>query len=237
MTEEPRQLPDEVREKYLAEARRAAAEAEKAAAEARKLTAEAEKVESELAVVHISQRKAERAEREEMTALKYFHVYNYTSAVSEATVKNCMEQLNIWHRLEPGCDIEVIFTSPGGTVIEGMVLFDYLQMLQREGHAVTTGTFGWAASMAGILLQAGTTRWMGKEAWLLIHEGSFGAAGSMGQVEDTVEWVKKVQNRILDIYAARAKVSRAFIKRNWRRKDWWLSSSECEKYGFVDQVR
>lgn len=234
---EAREVTAEERAKFAAEAEKAKAEAAKADAEARKLVAEAARVESDLSIALINQRKAERAEREELTGNRYFHLYHFMAAVSESSVKTCMEQLNIWRRLEPGCPIEIIFTSPGGSVIDGMVLYDYLQVLRRDGHEITTGALGMAASMAGILLQAGDVRWMGHEAWVLLHEGSFGAVGTVAQVEDTVEWVKKIQKRILDIFASRAKVSKSFIQGRWRRKDWWLGSDECLKYGFVDEIR
>jgi ATP-dependent protease ClpP protease subunit len=93
-----------------------------------------------------------------------------------------------------------------------------------------------AASMAGILLQAGDERVMGKETWVLLHEASFLAAGKIGEVDDTVEWVKKVQKRILAIFAGRSNLSRSQIERRWKRKDWWLSSTDCLKHGFVDKV-
>ena len=78
MSREPprieREPTPEERQKFLAEAAKATAEAEKATAEARVASAEAQKLESELAVVKIAQRKAERTEREEQTALRYFHL-------------------------------------------------------------------------------------------------------------------------------------------------------------------
>jgi len=131
----------------------------------------------------------------------------------------------------------IFFNSPGGEVVSGMNLYDFIGELRQKGHFIITATRGYAASMAGILLQAGDRRVMGKEAYLLIHEVSFSAAGSMGDVEDTVEWVKKVQNRVLDIFADRSKMSRDDIESHWKRKDWWLSSVESLEAGFVDEVK
>jgi ATP-dependent protease ClpP protease subunit len=77
---------------------------------------------------------------------------------------------------------------------------------------------------------------MGRESWLLIHEGSLGTQGSWGEVQDTIEWMKKVQERFLGIFADRSKLSKTTIKKNWSRKDWWLDSDECLKNGLVDKV-
>jgi ATP-dependent protease ClpP protease subunit len=94
-----------------------------------------------------------------------------------------------------------------------------------------------AASMAGILLQAGHQRIMGRESWLMIHEASFSASGKTGDVEDTVEWVKAMQERILNIFATRSKMTKSALKRKWTRKNWWISSDEALKLGFVDEIR
>jgi ATP-dependent protease ClpP protease subunit len=98
--------------------------------------------------------------------------------------------------------------------------------------------------MAGVLLQAGSERVMGREAWMLIHEASFLAMGKMGEVTDTVEWVKRLCERITNIFADKAatktgkspKAIKAFIKKNWTRKDWWISAEEALEYGFCDRV-
>lgn len=211
--------------------------------EARFNDAEARKAELEGLGYEIDYKK-KSFEWEAVLASDIHHkVYFFSDEVSAKSVKQTMDRLSYWHRTFPGCDIEIVFNSPGGDVVDGMALFDYIQVLRRQGHTVTTTTLGMAASMAGILLQAGDTRKMGKEAWVLIHEASFGAVGSYGEVEDRVKWVEKVQERILDIFAERAKdsgavapMSRAQIKKNWHRKDWWLSSDDCLKYGFVDEV-
>ena len=71
----------------------------------------------------------------------------------------------------------------------------------------------------------------------MIHEASFGSSGKTSEVEDRVEWVKRVQERILDIFAARSHMTKRAIKTKWARKDWWLSSDEALKAGFVDAIR
>ena len=167
----------------------------------------------------------------------YHNVYQFSSEVSGSTVSHCIERLTHWSRLQPGCDIEVIFNSPGGAVIPGMALFDFLLDLRAKGHKLTTVALGHAASMAGILLQAGTHRVMGPESWLLIHEISFMAIGKIGDVEDTTDWAKRLCERVVQIFAERSKMDATEIELRWKRKDWWLSSDECLGLGLVDEVR
>ena len=94
-----------------------------------------------------------------------------------------------------------------------------------------------AASMAGILLQAGDTRWIGQQAWLMIHRAAFGAYGKTFEIEDEVKFVKRIEERILDIFTSRSKLTRNRIKRNWERKDWWISAEEALELGLIDDVR
>jgi len=206
-------------------------------AKAEQMLAEAEKTKLETARMRISFAKEQRAEETELATNKFYHTYVFDSMVSDQSVEKCMNQLTQWMRREPGCSIEIIFYSPGGGVVAGMALFDFIQRVRKGGHHVTTMALGMAASMAGILLQAGDKRVMGKEAWVLIHEASFGAQGKIGEVEDTVEWVKRVQKRILKIFAERSNLTETQIARRWKRTDWWLSSDECLKLGIVDEVQ
>ena len=73
-----------------------------------------------------------------------------------------------------------------------MDLFDYIQELRRDGHYVTTSARGMAASMAGILLQAGGHRVMGREAQVLIREVSSFAIRKVGEIEDEVTLLKSL---------------------------------------------
>jgi ATP-dependent protease ClpP protease subunit len=116
-------------------------------------------------------------------------------------------------------------------------LFDFLQGLRAEGHKLTTGTLGMAASMAGILLQAGDVRWVGGQAWVMIHRAAFGAFGKTYEVEDEVDFVKRIEERILDIFTNRSKLTKQKIKKNWDRKDWWISPDEALELSLVDEIR
>ena len=109
--------------------------------------------------------------------------------------------------------------------------------MRFKGHKVVTGSLGMAASMAGILLQAGDVRWIGHQAWMMIHRAAFGAIGKTYEVEDEVKLVKRIEERCLDIFVSRSNLSKMKIKRNWDRKDWWIDADECLEMGLVDEVR
>jgi ATP-dependent Clp endopeptidase proteolytic subunit ClpP len=210
----------------------------------RKLNAEADHAEAEAQIARaqaiaaeIGQRDLERKESDYLAGNKFHKVYAFNDIVSSSSVGACISQLNIWSRTDPKCDIEIIFNSPGGSVVDGMALYDYFQALRRAGHKLTTVTFGMAASMAGILLQAGDVRVIGAESYVLIHEISTVAIGKIGELEDVVEFCKKIQKRVIDIFATRSNKPHSYFEKHWRRKDWWLDSSECMRIGIVDEIR
>lgn len=208
------------------------ARAELRSAEAAAIQAEAEATSAKLESEHQA-----RTWKKVLATDEYSHILRFTGPLEESSVGDAILRLSIWSRLEPGCDITVIFCSPGGEAIPGMALFDFLLELRAKGHSVTTVASGYAASMAGILLQAGTHRVMGREAYLLIHEVQGAVLGSYGELTDRMVWLDKLQDRILDIFAERSTVSKDTIRERWGRKDWWLDSKEALELGFVDEVR
>ena len=166
------------------ERRRTAAEADKVAAEALRAALDAE--ERELIL------KSRRRDHALDAADDYYHkTYWFDRQVDAATVKDCIRVLRTWDRVEPTCDITVIFNSPGGSVIHGMALFDEMVTLSQRGggqHKLTTVVRGYAASMGGILLQAGDKRVCGKESYLMIHEIAAGTGGKIGELKDDVKF-------------------------------------------------
>lgn len=227
--------------KLEAETAAALLQGQKFGAEAAYNTALARKVTADAAMAEVNMREKDRLETS-VLAQDYFHrVYTFNGSVGSQSAGQIINQLSEWHRIDQKDGtprpIEIIINSPGGSVIDGMAVFDFIKYLRRDGHHITTTTLGMAASMGGILLQAGDKRVMGKEAYVLIHEIAFGAGGKMQEVEDEVAFGKKIQKRILDILAERSSLTARQIQTRWSRKDWWLDSDEALQLGFVDEVR
>tara|TARA_Y100001973_G_C5185368_1_gene327493 strand:- start:675 stop:1466 length:792 start_codon:yes stop_codon:yes gene_type:complete len=213
------------------------AELDQKLAEIEKTKAETEKVQSESGKAYLEYEKALGSRNKDIYTDEENNVYRFSKDVSHHSVQACMTKLTEWHRADPKCHIEIIFSSPGGSIIDGFELFDFIQDLRNQGHKITTGSLGMAASMAGILLQAGDVRWIGHQAWLMIHRAAFGAIGKTYEVEDEVMLVKRIEERILDIFTSRSELSKIKIQRNWDRRDWWIDADEAVKLGLVDEVR
>lgn len=227
---------------HAAELDKFQAEADAARAQARLHLANAREAEANADLAQLGLIKAEEDERARRHSDAHHRLYQFDGAVEASSAKACMQQLRQWDRLDPECDIEVIFNSPGGSVIPGMALFDLIVRLSQRGggqHRITVGAQGMAASMAGILLQSGDHRWMGPEAVVLIHEISAGTVGKIGEMLDAVKLYETLCARVIDIFIGRAegKCSKAKFVKSWTRTDWWLTSAECLKLGFVDEIR
>lgn len=261
--EEKRELHPAEIAKNEAEARKADAEARAAEALARKTDAEARKAEAEAIEVenrapHEARRAAAWADETELNLVSlrheadranekrrkekasddHHHVYHFKGAVDNASAEKCLDQLKFWQRTEKPGKIELVFFSPGGSVLAGMALFDHILAMRQDGWHFTTVCRGYSASMAGILLQAGDERVCGPESYILIHEISSGAVGKIGELEDEVEFVKLIQRRVNDIFVSRSggKVTGAKLRSMYRRKDMWIDSDTALKLGICDRV-
>jgi ATP-dependent protease ClpP protease subunit len=213
--------------------------------EARKFAAEADQAQLVTAKYQIDYDRENHKRQKELSSDEFYHRYMFDEGVAEPSVRQCITQLSEWERMA-GSEklvIEMVIDSPGGSIFDGFHLIDYIRSMQSHGHVINTTALGMSASMAGVLLQVGTTRRMAANSMLLIHEAQFHAYGSYGNVMDEVEMVRKLHEKILSLYATRAQqakgdaaMTKAQLAKRWQRTDFWLDAIESEKYGFVDEI-
>jgi ATP-dependent protease ClpP protease subunit len=179
----------------------------------------------------------------------YAREYLFTGAIGPKSVGYCLDQLTLWHRIDEkelgDADdyrpMHIIMCSEGGEVISGFHLFDQILAYSKRGggkHKITMTVRGYAASMAGILLQAADRRVMGPSAHLLVHEVSSWAEGSMGALKDKMKWLDMMSDQVVDLYIKRAdgKIDKDRFISKWSRTDWWMSASQALELGFVDEI-
>ncbi len=165
-------------------------------------------------------------------------IYSFIGPVNIPSAQLCMDTLGQWVREDSEREIQIVFNSPGGSVMDGLALYDYMESLRNASDVkFTTIVLGTAASMAGVLLQAGDKRVMGKHAYLMIHEIQSGVIGSMSEIEDASTFTKRLQDRILDILNERSTLDRSEIKDRWERREWWLDADEALELGFCDEIQ
>ena len=197
----------------------------------RQTRAEAAAKEIELAIAEDT----ERDRQQKLGKLRHLDIFD---AIMPKNVYAWIDALEHWSRRDPGEPVTININSPGGSVTDGLALYDTILRLRRKGHKVTTRGMGMVASMASVLLQAGDERILDKRAKLLIHEGSATIRGTMsdGEMEDMQFFRKLLRDDILDIYVERSNMTKRQIEAKWKRRDWVLTADEALKYGFVDRV-
>lgn len=209
--------------------------------EKREALAKAELAEHEAALKRLERQDEERVARYNGARDDQFNVYWFDTPVNAQSAGACIGTLRTWHRLNPTAPFTVVFKSPGGNVIDGMALFDEIVTLSQRGggsHHITTVARGYAASMGGILLQAGDKRLIGKESYLLVHEVAAGTMGKIGDIKDDLKLYERMCDRVVSIFVERSegKISKSAFVKNWTRTDWWLDSADTIKYGFADEI-
>lgn len=135
---------------------------------------------------------------------------------------------------DPKKDIHVYINSPGGSVTAGMAIYDTMNFLQCD---VVTYCIGMAASMATVLLAAGTKgkRFALPNSRVMIHQPSGGASGQTAdiaiQAKEILRWRSKL-NEILSRHSGKAIEQ---IEKDSDR-DYYMSAQEALAYGIVDKV-
>jgi len=209
-----------------------AAEAEFFKMKAREAAANAEKAEIEL-----SEFKA--LALEQSTADSRNRVINFSTDVSRESISEVRDQVSKWIRQDPKTEITIIFNSPGGAVIDGLALFDYLRGVVKRGTPVVTACSGMAASMAGVLLQAGSKRVVNPNSYFLMHQVSGGggrAAKSLEEQKRDTVWTDRLNDRLADILAANGKLKATEIKKRIKTGEWILDAEDAVKYGLADEI-
>ena len=189
----------------------------------RKLTAEAGYAELSLAA--------------RQTADDQLRVVTVSDEINSMVARHAIGQLTELAALDGRLSIDLVITSPGGSIFDGLAIFDHVRWLRAQGTTIDTTALGWAASMAGILLQAGERRYIGGNSWLMIHEAStWLGRTSASAIRDEVGLLDRLEAQVLGIFAERSGRDEAWIKSQFERKNWWLSADQAVELGFADEV-
>ncbi|MFN8514774.1 MAG: ATP-dependent Clp protease proteolytic subunit [Thermomicrobiales bacterium] len=135
---------------------------------------------------------------------------------------------------DPKKDISIYINSPGGQVYAGMAIYDTMQTLKCD---VSTWCVGLAASMAAVLLMAGTP---GKRAALphsrvLIHQGSIGFQGAIPDIEVQARETLRLTQTMIEVMAKHSGQTYERVKRDTER-DYYMTAEEAKEYGAIDTV-
>ena len=152
---------------------------------------------------------------------------DYTANVIQA-------QLLYLDSSDPGKDISIYINSPGGSVYAGYGIYDTMQFISSDVSTICTGM---AASMASVLLVAGTKgkRFGLKHSRVMIHQPLGGVQGQASDIEITAREILKVKKELYTIISDHSGRPYEEIERDGDR-DFWMTAEEAKKYGMIDDV-
>lgn len=135
---------------------------------------------------------------------------------------------------DPAKDVQIYFNSPGGSVHAGLGIYDTMQYTNCDVATICTGM---AASMAAVLLAAGTAgkRSALKHSRVMIHQPMGGAQGQASDIEITAREIMKLKHELYVIIAEHSGKDVKKVERDSDR-DYWMTSAEAKAYGMVDEV-
>jgi ATP-dependent Clp protease protease subunit len=135
---------------------------------------------------------------------------------------------------DPKKDISLYINSPGGSVTDGMAIYDTMNFLQCD---VVTYCVGQAASMATLLLAAGTKgkRYALPNSRVMMHQPSGGATGQTSDISIAAKEILRWRAQMNRLIAEHTNKSEAEIAEDTDR-DFYLSAEDAKAYGIVDQV-
>jgi ATP-dependent Clp protease protease subunit len=135
---------------------------------------------------------------------------------------------------DPDKEIMLYINSPGGVVTSGLAIYDTMQYVRST---VSTTCLGMAASMAAVLLAAGTRgrRLALTNARVMIHQPMGGARGQVTDIEITAREIRHMKDVITEILAGATGKSKDIIHKDIDR-DFYLGAQQAKEYGLIDDV-
>ncbi len=156
------------------------------------------------------------------------------SEINDVTANLIIAQLLFLEGEDPDRDIFLYINSPGGLITAGLAIYDTMQYVRSD---VSTICIGQAASMAAVLLAAGTKgkRYSLPNARLMIHQPLGGAQGQATDIEIAAKEINRYRELIENILMHHTGQNRERIHKDADR-DFFMSSEEAAEYGLVDEV-
>ena len=154
--------------------------------------------------------------------------------VNEHTANVIVAQLLHLANEDPDKDIQLYINSPGGSVYDGLAIYDTMNFIKPD---VATFGIGLQASMGAFLLSSGAKgkRHALPNSRVMIHQPSSGTQGKVTDQEITLKEAIELKERLAAMMAKNTGQKLAKVKTDMER-DFWMSADDAKKYGIVDTV-
>ncbi len=156
------------------------------------------------------------------------------SEVTQVTANAICAQLLLLAAEDPVHDISLIINSPGGSIYDGLAIYDTMQYVSCD---VSTITIGMAASMGQFLLCAGAhgKRYALPHARILMHQPLAQMQGQAADIAIQAEQIMYLKRQLAERISYHTGQPVEKIQADSER-DRWFTADEAKEYGFIDQV-
>ncbi|MDK2837758.1 MAG: ATP-dependent Clp endopeptidase proteolytic subunit ClpP [Bacteroidota bacterium] len=182
----------------------------------------------------IEERQLNVAQMDVFSRLMMDRIIFLGTQVDDYTANVVQAQLLYLDSSDPGKDISIYINSPGGSVYAGYGIYDTMQFISSDVSTICTGI---AASMAAVLLVAGTPkkRFALTHSRVMIHQPLGGVQGQASDIEITAREIARVKQELYSIISKHSGQPVEKVSKDSDR-DFWMSAAEAKDYGMVDDV-
>ena len=154
--------------------------------------------------------------------------------INDQTSNLIVAQLLFLEREEPDKDINLYINSPGGVITSGLAIYDTMGLISCD---IATICVGMAASMATVLLTAGTKgkRYALVNSTIHMHQPIGGAQGQASDIEIQAREILRLQDKIRTILSENTGQAYDKVAKDTDR-DYYLTAETALAYGIVDEV-
>lgn len=154
--------------------------------------------------------------------------------VNHITANLVVAQLLFLAAEDPDKDIMLYINSPGGSIVDGMAIYDTMHHIKPK---VSTICIGMAASMGAFLLAGGTKgkRFALPNAEIMIHQPLGGARGQATDIQIHAEHILKTKDRMNRMLSENTGQPLEKIQKDVER-DYFMTALQAQEYGIIDKV-
>ena len=154
--------------------------------------------------------------------------------VNAASSNSIVQQLTALQLDDAGKPITLYINSPGGSIVDGMAIYDTIRRSTAPVHAVVSGM---AASMGAVILSGCKKgeRAIMPHGEVLLHQPLGGARGQATDIEISANRILKMKKTLLQILADNTGHPFEKLEEDCDR-DYWLDAEDALKYGIIDKI-
>lgn len=154
--------------------------------------------------------------------------------IDDGVANTIIAQLLFLRAEDPKKDVSLYINSPGGHITAGLAIYDTMLFM---GYDINTYCIGQAASMAALLLAAGTKgkRYALPNSRIMIHQPHGGVGGTSSDIELQAREIVKLKKMCASIMAFHSGKSIEKIMEDSER-DFFMDPQQALDYGFIDKV-